>query len=158
MKKEKEYVHLYVSTTLAKQLKALEGDTPDGLLLTYIEQCKKDIQASIESMDEDILMFKGMLARVRKDFKQAKDEQLETSYQIWEDYAKQMPEITKYVESAVAKLTPLRNELKQIQALMNDLSHWKIKDLIDGMSMISRAMEGQNKEMLKFLMENFKQS
>jgi len=152
---EKEYIHLHVSKSLAKQLKSLEGDTPDGLLLNYIEQCKKDMQYNIESMDEDILMFKGMLAKVRKDFKQAKDEQLETSYKIWEDYAKQMPELRKYVETATKELRPLKDELEAIQALMKDLSHWKVKDLIESISMISRAMEGQNKEMLKFLMENF---
>jgi len=152
---EKEYVSAYVSKEVAKQIKALEGETPDGLMLEYIKSCKKDMQLNIESMDEDVLMFKGMLARVRRDFKQAKDDHLDTSYQIWQDYAKDIPELTKYVKTAVDQLRPLKEELESIQALMKDLSHWKIKDLIESISMISRAMEGQNKEMLKFLMENY---
>ena len=149
---EKELV--WLPKKLALQLKDVES-SPDGLILQYIEESKREIQASISALDEDVLMFKGMLAKVRIEFGKAKDEHIKTAYEIWESYEKDVPKISEKVAAAVKELTPLKNELNEITAIMKNLNDYRVKDLVEMLATLRDCLGGQNGDMLKFLMENF---
>lgn len=151
---EKEIV--WLPKELAEKVKGLDSKHAiDELVLSYIAEVKRDMHANIESMDEDLLMFKGMMARVRTDFKAAKDEHLKASYDIWENYASDIKELCHYVDTATKTLTPLKEELNSLKELMSGLQDYRVKDLCEMLTTFQKNLSGQNGDMLRFLMDNF---
>ena len=153
---EKELV--WMPKHLAEKIKQMEKDGAlDSFVLEHIETCKKEIQTDIEAMEDDVLRFRGLLAQVRKDFGEATEEHLSKAYEVWESFDKDLPSIRKHVDAAVKELLPLKKELSEITEAINGINTWKAQRLAEDVQNLSALLNGSNKDMIKFLIDNYKE-
>lgn len=157
MNTEKEWISLYLPKNLAIQVKGLEeGRTKEELVLKYIEESKDDIKVTLESFDEDVIMYKAQMISLRKKFEEAKNAELEANYKMWEQFDLEKVELKKKIGTAVSELKPLIEEFKLLKALINDINLYKIDDLTNSISKLSASMkDNEHVEILKFLFEKY---
>lgn len=120
----------------------------------YIKSCKIDMSSSIEAMDADILIFKAKMLTAKKAFKEAKDEQLNANYKLWEKYDKDLNKVAIKVERLTNKLNPIADKLANIDELFGKIRSYNIDKFLETLNHIS-GLYGKEKEMFKFLVDNF---
>lgn len=157
MEEEKEIV--WLPKSLAKKLKDnTEKSMEEELILKYIDDSKKDIGYSLESLDEDVLRFKASMIRAKNAFKEAKDEQLEANYKLWEDYDKDLSVVREKMDSLKNLIKPVREEVENLNEEINKIRVWDIKELLDTLGTISSILSYDNEQsrVIKYLFENYK--
>jgi hypothetical protein len=150
---------IWVSAEVAERFKSMESIEErskafDEYLEKVKEESKNEFKANLESLEEDVAIYTGLMLKVKQAFSKAKDEQLEASYAIWEKLDAEKPSIKKKTDSIVDMLKPITSELKEINVLIQGINTWNIKDLIESLRILS-TLSGTNKEMLEFLVKNF---
>lgn len=154
---EKEFVYLPVS--LARKIKDLgEGKVYEGLVLDYLNESKNEIKANLASLDDDVIRYKGLMIKAKQAFKEAKDEEIKNSYEMWESLDKELPSLKEKVESMKQSLLPLQSTLKEINSGMEVLRTYQIKELLEIVKEISQELSYDSKtgKILKFLVANYK--
>jgi hypothetical protein len=149
---EEEKDLVWLPKNLCKKIKELE-DT-DKFILDYIEESKKDIQLNIEAFDEEILIYKGLMAKARQGFLEAKTEALETNYAIWDSFDKESKNIYDKSSKLKDSLGPLTQELEKINGLIDKVRTHRIDELMSTIEKFN-SLYGQNKEVFEFLLNNF---
>ena len=154
---EKEKTELvWVPSSLANKIKAIQGTS--GLeeeILSYIEDSKKDHLLSIESMDEDILLYRAKMIQARNAFREAKDAELDANYKLWEDYDKELSSVKSLVKEAKAVLEPLRQEIKDLNTEMGKLDLYRLIDFLAALKSVKHLVDSE-KDMVDFLFKNYK--
>lgn len=154
---EKELV--WVPKELAEKINELgEGLTKENLVLSYIEQAKRDIQGELDSLDESILLFRGMMVKARQDFEKAKNAELEANYAVWENSEKDFEAMREKAKCMVETLKPLKEELQEVCDLLNRIDKWGIEGFLELLKKLNQNFYGETKEMLQFLLNNWKKS
>ena len=126
-----EYVSMQVTKKVALAIKELDdGHTKESVILQFIKDCKKDLQTEIESVDEDVLIFRGVLAKARQAFQQTRDEYLDSSYKIWEDSDKKLPIVKDKIQKLTNQLNPLKKELDEINKVLKSIDTFNIEKLV----------------------------
>lgn len=87
----------------------------DKIILDWLEQCRNDIHSHLETLDDDVLYFRGMMAKARQDFKKAKDEQLAQLGEIWEGYEVDISNLDKKINSAKERIGKLVDEVRKLK-------------------------------------------
>jgi hypothetical protein len=78
---EREYI--YVTKKLAEMVKSVtEPEEYERTIIKYMEEVKGDLRLNIESLDEDVTLFKAFMIEAKKRFKEAKEAQLKESYEL----------------------------------------------------------------------------
>lgn len=151
---EKELV--WLPKSLAAKVEALKDS--DNFVEEYIEQSKREINTNLESFDNEIISYKANMIKARKEFQIAKDEMIQANYEMWEKFDEERKSTYNLAEKMVETLKPLKDELVEIQKLMDGIHKWRIEDLLKMLKEINGcAPEGsKTRDMLVFLMENFK--
>src|SRR4030042_6696620 len=107
---------IWVEKEFAEKYKILESDKNKNeerckVLDEYIEKIsessRKDFKANLESLEEDAVIYTGLMLKVKQAFGKAKDTALEASYTIWEEYNKEQPNINKKIKDLCELLDPL---------------------------------------------------
>jgi len=151
-----EKTHVYLPVSLAKKVKELENS--DNFVLEYIERSKKSMMANLDSMDEEVLMYKANMVKARKEFGAAVEEMLAADYKVWEKFDEDRKSTYGMAKQMVESLQPLKAELESIKKLMDSINTWRANDLLELLQAInSNAVNGETRNMMKFLMENYKQ-
>lgn len=119
------------------------------------EESKKDFAANLESLEEDVAIYTGLMLKVKQSFSKAKDEQLAASYELWEKFDKELPSVRDKTQKIIDTLRPLKAELQEIEKLIGNINLWNIDKLSESISNLS-SLYGANKEMVEFLVKNFK--
>ena len=155
---------VWVEEEFAKKYKELEKDESQRekrleAFNEYMEKISKDAQddfkANLNSLEEDAAIYAGLMLKVKQAFEKAAKEHLGASYALWEKFEAEKPKVEKKVESLLSLLTPLENKLAKIEALFGKIKTWNIDKLGESLRGIS-GLYGENKEMIKFLVSNFK--
>jgi chaperonin cofactor prefoldin len=155
--------YMYVDTEIADKIEALQKDEntrdqQEKVWNEYFEKLNKNIQrdfeASLEVLEENSVMFAGLMLKVKQSFTKAADEHLKSSYEVWENYDKSLPSIKDKTQKMINVLTPLKNELTEINTLIGKINTWDIDRLIKTIGCLSE-MYGTNKEMVEFLVNHF---
>lgn len=133
-----------------ERLKAL-----DDYIETVAEKTREDFKANLESLEEDVAIYKGLNLKVKQSFEKAKNESLSASYTLWEEYQKELPSLEKKVKVLTDKLTPLAATINQLNELMGKIDTFNIEKLIDAIEKMS-GLYGRQKNMITFLIKNFK--
>lgn len=133
----------------------LQKKALDDYLLTVTDASKREFRASFNCLEEDVAIYKGLMISVKQAFEKAKDEQLKASYDLWEKFEDDLPSIKDKTEGIIKVLTPLHNKLTEMDALMQKVDTFNIDKLAESIRNIS-DMYGANKEMVQFLLKNFK--
>ena len=150
---------VWMPKRLAEDIKSLkDGLTKENLILAYIKHCKKDLQSQIESMDEDVLIFQGLMAKARQSFEKAKNEHLTAAYDLWESFDKDLPSTNAKVKSIVSSIDPLVGKLQEVDGLMGKIRKYDIEKLLELVRELNGHFDsgGETGKVLKFLFENYK--
>src|SRR5688572_20798439 len=82
---EKEIV--WLPKSLAEKVKQItDGKLLELEILKYAEESKSSLRQDIESIEEDVLQYRAFMVKAKNAFKEAKDEQLDASYALWEKF------------------------------------------------------------------------
>lgn len=147
---------VWLPKSLVKEVKKLESDEElEKLILKHIEDSKLSITAELAELDDQVLMYRGLMVKARNEFKKAKDEELESFTAIWDHYEKDIKNIRQKVEEVKNALQPLKNEVAAVKGMMNEIYVYDFKTLIGVIREFSQ-LYGENKNMIEFLINNYK--
>lgn len=152
---QKELVWLPAS--LAKRIKDIQ-DTKylENEIVKYTEETKRNFKTEIECIDEDVLQYKAFMIKAKNAFKDAKDEHLNASYELWEKYETDLTKVRQYVNTVNLAIEPLKKELNDVKNLMQEIDKYGIKDLLELIKEVNSHYYGETANMLKFLFDNYK--
>lgn len=147
---------VWLPKSLVKEVKKLESDEElEKLILKHIEDSKLSITAELAELDDQVLMYRGLMVKARNEFKKAKDEELESFTAIWDHYEKDIKNIRQKVEEVKNALQPLKDEVAAVKGMMNEIYVYDFKTLIGVIREFSQ-LYGENKNMIEFLINNYK--
>lgn len=155
---------IWVNKELAERWKTMTAkqatrDEQEKVLNEYMDtvlvKIREEYKSNLESLEEDALMFTGLMLKVKQAFGKAKDEHLLASYELWEKFQDEIPSVSKKTEAIIKTLKPLKDELTEINTLIGKINTWNIDELAKSVDLIAN-MYGANKEMVEFLVNNFK--
>lgn len=158
-KEETEYVS--VPKSLAQKIKGVkETKVLEEEIRKYIEESKRDLRVNIESLDDDVLMYKASMVKAKNAFEQAKTEQLDASYAMWEKFDEELGQIRKKVAATKDAILPLKQELDDLNKKMASIRTWDLEKILELLKQISYYVdtESDSGKILKFLFENYKRS
>ena len=147
---------IWVPKEVAEKFKSFENDVEAGeIVIQYIDRSKRDMETALEGLDEDVIIFKGWSARIKKAYKEALDEQLESSYAMFEEINGQIPSITKKVAEVRESLEPVKRDIQEINKALEGINTYRIEGLLETISLIKNALQDDNmKKILKMLVDN----
>ena len=106
---------IWLPKELADKVKDLtDADALNREILNYLEESKADLRITVESIDEDILLYRAKMIQARDAFKKAKDEELDANYKLWEKYEEDIKTTKEYVTSAASLLKELTKEVQEL--------------------------------------------
>lgn len=148
--------YIYVPAELAAKIEQADDVAAMGAAVDeHFKNSVKDIAGLLESLDEEVLIYKGLMAKARAEFRKAADEQISQSYAMWEEVDKQRPSVHAKVKALVADLKPITSELKEIDDLLNRMDLSRIERTLKLINELSYAPD-ETKKMLAFLAVNYK--
>jgi chromosome segregation ATPase len=151
---------VWLPVKLAKQVKGLQdnGEEYEKIIISYIDASKREVQANLESLEEDLLQYRGLMVKAKQEFKKAKDEQLEASYALWQEFDKELPNTREKVETLKNELQPIKDQVDELSQSLNSISTYQIKDFLEVLQSISQYLsyDSDTGKMLKYLMETYK--
>lgn len=155
---------IWVDKKFAEQYKKLEtekdkNEKQSKILDDYInklsEQSKADFKANLESLEEDVAIYTGLMLKTKQAFGKAKDEALEASYALWEEFEKEKPKVSKKIEQFTELLTPFQKQLNDINTILSKINTFDIDKFIESLMKLT-GLYGKSKEMFEFLVKNYK--
>jgi len=148
--------HVYVPAELAAKLEQTDDiAVMSAAVDEYFKNSVKEIAASLESLDNEVAIYKGLMAKARAEFRKASDEQIEQSYATWGEVDKQRPHIQAKVRALVSDLKPITDELNEINDLLNRMDLSRVERTLRLLEEL-RYAPGETKKMLAFLVANYK--
>lgn len=124
----------------------------------YLDGIKNEVRTefklTLEGLEEDSAIFTGLMLRVKQAFESAKKEHYQSSYELWENFDKEIPSIKEKTEKIIATLDPLAEKLTQINDLLGKIQTWNFDKLIETVEKFA-SLYGNSKDMVEFLVNNF---
>ncbi len=157
MEEEKKYV--YVTKSLADKIESAQSDrTKLTIIEDYIRESKNEIKSNLESLEEDVVIYKGLMIKAKEAFREVKEEQLTASYKVWEKFDEEMRSVSESVKIAKEKIIPLKKEIQEVNELLRECSTYNLKELLSIIKEISSELSYDSKtgDILKFLFKEYK--
>lgn len=153
---EKDLV--WLPKSLAEKVKQLEeGREQEKLVLTYLEESKSSLKADLETLDEDVAIYVGLMTKARQSFEKAKNEQLNSAYTTWEKFDEELGELRKKVKTVSEEVKPIKDELEQVNELLRQVHSWEINDLLKTVEALRGHLSGDREtaKILRFLYKTY---
>lgn len=151
-----EKKHVYVDKALAEKIEHLQSDKQiEATVLEYFNESKRDLKYSLEGLDDDVIQYKALMMKARQSFREAKDEQLQANYDLWEKFDADTKGVSAYVSTIIAQLQPLKQELNEVNRLMQQVHRYDLERLLEIVQRLNGAFQGETGNMLKFLLNNY---
>lgn len=151
----REFADKWKELTSKEETRGQQEAVFNEYMKTVSDKIKEDFRCSLESLEEDSIVFTGLMLKVRQAFEKAKNEHLTASYDLWEKFEAEIPSIQGKVAKIVDVLKPLKDELDRINALLGSINTFQIENLNQAISLFA-SNYSTNKEMIDFLVTNFK--
>jgi hypothetical protein len=129
----------------------------DGYFNKLTAKIQEEFRVQLEGLEEDAAMFTGLMLKVKQTFNKAADEHLNASYELWENYDKELPNVERKIKAMIDKLEPLVKLTEKVNDLLNKINTFNIDKLNESLTLLSSTY-GKNREMLEFLVNNFRQA
>jgi len=154
---------VWLPVSLVKKIKEVQDNRGiENEIMSYIEETKLDLKQQIESIDEDVLLYRSHMIKTRDAFKKAKNEELESGYQLWEDFEKELPKTKQFIKEAIDTIEPLKTEVNNLRTELDNINKiisyinldrmlWFLTVLKDCNTLIN-----EDKELLSFIINNYK--
>jgi hypothetical protein len=151
---------IWVEKEFAERYKKIDDDQQrmevfNEYLSKLSDESKEDFKLNLNAIEEDAAIYTGLMLKVRQAFEKAKNESLTASYALWEDYEKELPSVNKKIDHIIDTLEPLKDKLLEVNDLLGKIRLYDMDRLIETMNHFE-SMTDKNKEMFKFLIDNFK--
>lgn len=155
---EKKFVSMYLPKELAEQIEAVKDHSAlEKELLAYVEKTRSEFHQSIESLDEDVLIYRARVQRAREALTEAYGDYTQANYELWENSQADIKKVGDLAKAAVAELAPIKNELEQVNELLKGIHKWGIEDLLKLLNQLGSA-DRKSQRMLKFLFANYRET
>jgi len=151
----KEFAAKWKEMTDKEGIREQQEAALNEYMKTVSDKIKEDYRLNLESLEEDSIVFTGLMLKVRQAFEKAKNEHLAASYDLWEKFEAEIPSIHGKVTKIIDVLQPLHVELDKINTLLGKINTYQIEKLNQAISLFA-SNYGTNKEMIDFLVTNFK--
>ena len=128
----------------------------EKLIDEYIDSSKKEFKQSLDNLDEDLIQYQSMMIKTKNKFKEAKEEQVEASYALWEKFEDELPSVEKKTKKIIAKLQPLKEELTEIDDIIKSIQTYDIQKLVEMIKFFNSNIYGETENILKYLIDNYR--
>ena len=75
---------------------------------------RQAFKVQFESLEEDAAIYKGLMLSVKQAFEAAKSEQLKASYDLWDKFDEDLPDIKDKTKKIIDYLNPLIDKLLKV--------------------------------------------
>jgi len=152
---------VWVDEKLAIEYKKLNDDKSrkkmfNDYIETIRESSRNEFKANMDNLEEDVIIYKGLMLNVKQAFQLAKNEQLNASYEMWEKFEKEMPNIKEKTQKIIDVLYPLVQKLTEVNTLMSKVQIYNFEKMLETVDRFNQ-MSDDSKEMVKFLFNNYKE-
>ncbi|RLC30414.1 hypothetical protein DRH13_04380 [Candidatus Woesebacteria bacterium] len=160
-----DYVTFTTDEETAKKFKSFESaenkrELQSTALNEYMEKVsdksKEDFKVNLECLEESAAVYVGLMVQVRQKFEKAKNEQLETSYALWEEWDNERPNVEKKIKAITDSMIPLKNSIDEINKGIDGINLHRLEKILELVDKFN-GMSDSSKEVMKFLIENFNQ-
>jgi len=146
---------VWVTTELKEALdKASSDEEQTKIFLKVIEDKKIDVKYQIESLEEDVLLFKGIGIRYKIELEKIYNEQSLQLEKMWEDL-NCGDKIEKQVRKIRSTLSPVIETMKSINKEFDSISTYKVENLISVIEKFNN-MTATDKKLLEILLNSQK--
>jgi hypothetical protein len=136
--------------------KAGSEEEQTKIFLKAIENKKLDVKCQIESLEEDVLLFKGIGIRYKNELEKVYNEQSTQLEKIWEDF-NCGDKIARQAQKIKSTLSPVIETMKSINKEFDSVSTYKVENLISVIEKFNN-MTAADKKLLEILLNSQKQS
>ncbi len=152
---------VWLPKKLADEINAYKDPFHDkvvALMEKYIDESKNEWKLSFESLEEDLLMYRGLMVKTKKAFEAAKNEQCEAAYALWEKIDAEVPRTQEKIDNLIKLFDPLEKKLDKLNSSLAKIDTYQIERFTELVSKLDSILscKGQTNDMMVFLMENFK--
>lgn len=159
MTEDKDLV--WVPKKLADEINAYKDPFHDKvveLMENYIDDSKNEWKMNFESLEEDLLMYRGLMVKTKKAFQEAKEEQCGAAYELWEKIEAEIPKTQEKIDKLIKLFDPLEKKLDKLNNSLAKINTYQIERFTELVAKLDSILscEGQTSDMMVFLMENFK--
>ncbi len=151
---EKQFAEKYKELESEKADRDIKNKVLEEYMESVLDASKRDFRANLDALEEDAAMFSGLMISVKKRFEDAKDEALNASYTMWENYEKEKDDIVKKINSIKNELIPLQENINDINESLSKINTYNLDKVADAVSKMEH-MYNSNQKMFKFLVDNF---
>lgn len=127
----------------------------DIIFKKYFEEVRSEFKTDLESLDDETTRFKASLIKARCDFKQVKDEELQTFYNIWENFDIEIQKLRDKVAEVKEIMNPVKKEIEEINKVLTEIDIWRMNGVVDVVEKF-RNLYGTEKKIMEFLINNYK--
>jgi prefoldin subunit 5 len=149
---EKELV--WLPKSVVEKIKQLENS--DNFIQEYLDQSKRDIRANFETFDDEVLGYRASMIKAKSEFQKAADEAIKANYAVWQDFEENKKSLRSQVESCVAELRPLTEEVDRLSKEIAKVKTWDIERFVDMIEKLKSHLYGEERNILEFLINNYK--
>lgn len=150
---------VWLPTKLAEKIESVNDPASTEalkLINEYIDKTRKNYKENLGLLDEDVLMFRGLLIGIKKQYEEALNAQLNSEYELWENIDKERPRLSKKIQALTDDLQPLVSTLTTITDLLKTIRIWEIKELVTNVQYLSSHLQGETGKMIKFICTKYK--
>ena len=153
MTDDKKFVYLPVE--LADQVESIGSDKVlSAVIEKYFEESMRDIKANLETLDDMVLQYKGLMSKAREEFRTASNDMVEKSYKTWEEFDAKTPVISRKVKAVCDELKPIHKSLTDLDTLINRLDFRHLERILDVVERVAN-MTPEAQKVMGFLIENW---
>jgi DNA repair exonuclease SbcCD ATPase subunit len=147
---------VWVPEHIAKKYNNMENSKKQlEFIDNYLNESTKDLQLDLESFEDSVIQYRGLMLKAKDSFRKAKDEELQAHYDLWENFEKEIPLVSKKINSIIDLLKPLKDDLNEINELLQKFDKYGFDRFLETLQSI-RSIYGESKDMIEFLMLNYK--
>jgi protein gp37 len=156
----KEYVSFYVTPEIAKQLQNLVTSGNERAMVEEVAlKLKLDIERELSQLDDDLARYKAACVVFKSSLKDVYGQQQEEIEKVINDLWDIMPKVKQETQNMLSKikqeLSPLKEQLSEIKQLTNNIDIYGAERVLELAKTVSN-LDTQSKEILSFLMDNYK--
>lgn len=156
MSEEKDLI--WVPKSMKKLIDELESDNAKlNLVEKWIEQRKLNIKSDIESLDDDLLMFKAFALKYKKELESVFDEQDKQLEDLWNKCNDSCRESINKINKVKDELRNVVSQVDSVKKTLDGISTYKIEQLLNLVERFNR-MSQEEKGFFELLLKHSKEN
>lgn len=152
---EREYLSLWVTSKKKKEyedIMSIRGK--EAVVDEFIKDTKNELRFDLEGLDEDLLIYKGLMVKWTRALQDAFKESTGKKEKLWEEFFNVVPKFSEKVEKLKKDLNPVIAIIDNLEKRLNKFDNWNADKLLNLIEKVS-SMSEKDIEIVKLIMDNF---